>query len=173
MLGPPVYLEQVARRKMLAFGSCTSSAIPLSPPSCPPESPWRPQSDWWRQEWNRGQLDMECGHKSVRDCLVTINHRQWVKSMFLQTHIPATPYVHVHMYRALHTLTLAGLVYCYFQLSLPWNCWQWSCFEEKVNPLIQTPPMGQKKVSILVRCPHFRGWIACKNCSWGKKRCPY
>ena len=38
--------------------------------------------------------------------------------------------------------------------------------------------MGQKKVSILVRCPYFRGYIACKNCSWGKKvslleRCPH
>ena len=44
--------------------------------------------------------------------------------------------------------------------------------------LIQTP-MGQKKLSILVRCPYFGGWIACKNCSWGKEkttlleRCPH
>ena len=29
-------------------------------------------------------------------------------------------------------------------------------------------PMGQKKVSLLVRCPHFRGWNGCKSgTNWG------
>ena len=34
--------------------------------------------------------------------------------------------------------------------------------------LIRTP-MGQKKASLLVRCPNFRG---CKSGTWGAKRCP-
>ena len=35
---------------------------------------------------------------------------------------------------------------------------------------IQTP-MGQKKVSLLVKCPHFRGRNARKSGTWGRKRC--
>ena len=44
--------------------------------------------------------------------------------------------------------------------------------------LIRTP-MGQIKVSSLVRCPHFRGLNACKSGTWGGKklscleRCPH
>ena len=33
-------------------------------------------------------------------------------------------------------------------------------------------PMGQKKASLLVRCPHFRGLNACKSGTWGGERCP-
>ena len=29
------------------------------------------------------------------------------------------------------------------------------------------------KVSLLVRCPHFRGWNASKTSTWGRKRCPH
>ena len=38
------------------------------------------------------------------------------------------------------------------------------------NTLIQTP-LGQKKVSLLVRCPDFRGCIY-KQGVWDRKRCP-
>ena len=37
--------------------------------------------------------------------------------------------------------------------------------------LIRTP-MGQKKVSLLVRCPHFRVEMHARSGTWGGKRCP-
>ena len=41
-------------------------------------------------------------------------------------------------------------------------------FIREVSSCMQKLFLGKEKVSLLERCPH-----ACKNCSWGKKRCPY
>ena len=37
--------------------------------------------------------------------------------------------------------------------------------------LIRTP-LGQKKVSLLVRCPDFRGCNVHKQCVWDSQMCP-